>query len=269
MLCGSADSIAVDVGDPRGARSPRAEMGHPECVPPQRQLTSTLQLAGLTTRVVGPSGASSTVVLLHGFGAPGDDLVDLAQMIDAPVRFVFPAAPLELGAEYGAGRAWWPLDLIRLEAELRRGNMRAFRAEVPEGLTEARDQLRQLLDHLTAGTDRLVIGGFSQGAMLALDAALHRPSPPAGVILMSGTITAEPVWQARLPSLAGVPVLQSHGRGDPLLPFALAELLRDQLRAAGAIVHWHAFPGGHEIPPAVITAAGQLLRTIAAGAVTG
>jgi phospholipase/carboxylesterase len=106
-----------------------------------------------------------------------------------------------------------------------------------------------------------VLGGFSQGAMLSLDVALHRPTPPAGLILMSGTLLAESVWKPRLNQLAGVPVLQSHGRHDPLLPFSIACALRDELRAAGAKLDWVEFAGGHEIPPVVLDGVTRLLAT--------
>jgi phospholipase/carboxylesterase len=227
-----------------------------------------LEIAGLTTRIVGPADAATTCVLLHGFGAPGDDLVSLAGELDAPVRLVFPAAPIELGGLYGDSRAWWRLDLARLEDELRRGVPRDHREEVPEGLVEARGHVMQLLEALTArfgiAADRLVLGGFSQGAMLSLDVALHRSVPPAGLILMSGTLIAEAAWQPRLASLAGVPVMLSHGRNDGLLPYHVAEVLRDRLAAAGAAVDWQPFAGGHEIPRAAIDAANKLLRDVAA-----
>ncbi|MDB4958452.1 MAG: putative Carboxylesterase [Myxococcales bacterium] len=223
-----------------------------------------LDLAGLTTRIVGPDDAPITVVLLHGFGAPGDDLVALAQHIDAPVRFVFPEAPLELGGLYGDARAWWLLDLAKLEQELRAGVPRDRSGEIPDGLPAARDHVSRLLDQVKSrlGVEdkQLVIGGFSQGAMLSLDVALHRDTPPAGIILMSGTIVAESAWQPKLPKLAGVPILQSHGRHDMLLPFNIAEKLRDRLRAAGATVEWQQFVGGHEIPPIVLDAVGKFLR---------
>jgi phospholipase/carboxylesterase len=226
---------------------------------------TTLDLAGLTTRIVGDG--KPTAVLLHGFGAPGDDLVSLAGYFDAPARFVFPAAPLELSGVYGDSRAWWLLDLARLEDELRRGIPRDRSSEIPDGLPAARSHVLRLVEQLQARfgipDDQLVLGGFSQGAMLALDVALHREKPPAGLILMSGTVIAESEWTPRLPSLAGVPVIQSHGRHDMLLPFSVAEALRDKLRAAGAKVDWHQFVGGHEIPPPVIEAAGALLRGFA------
>lgn len=226
-----------------------------------------IELAGLTTRIVGPSDADLTCVLLHGFGAPGDDLVALAGEIEAPtVRLVFPAAPLELGGLYGDARAWWLLDLARLEDELRRGVPRDRRDEVPDGLVAARDHVERFLDELAArfgvAGDRLVLGGFSQGAMLSLDVALHRPTPPAGLILMSGTLIAESVWRPRFASLRDVPVVLSHGQGDVLLPFHVAEILRDRLTEAGAAVDWQPFLGGHEIPPAAIDSVGQLLRTL-------
>ncbi|HEY5945209.1 MAG TPA: alpha/beta fold hydrolase, partial [Kofleriaceae bacterium] len=213
-----------------------------------------IDIAGLTTRVVGDG--PFTVVLLHGFGAPGDDLVALAQYIRAPVRFVFPEAPLELGGLYGDSRAWWMLDLARLEQELRTGALRDRRTEIPEGLDTVRAQMLTFLEQLEAryaiDNTQLVLGGFSQGAMLALDVALHREVPPAGLILMSGTLLAEAVWKPQLTKLAGVPIFQSHGRHDQLLPFSIAEHLRDELEAAGAKVEWIEFLGGHEIPPAVL-----------------
>jgi phospholipase/carboxylesterase len=223
-----------------------------------------LELAGLTTRIVGPADATTTVILMHGFGAPGDDLVALAPYISAPVRFVFPEAPLELGGLYGDSRAWWLLDLARLERELSSGGAHDRSAEVPEGLDVARDHVTRLVDDVSARfpASKLVLGGFSQGAMLALDVALHAKTPPAGLVLMSGTFLAEPVWGPRFASLAGVPILMSHGRRDQLLPFAASEMLRDRLRAAGAKVEWIEFVGGHEIPPVVVEAVGAFLRKI-------
>lgn len=220
------------------------------------------ELAGLSAVIAGPADAHVTAILMHGFGAPGDDLVGLAPYIDAPVRFVFPAAPLELGGLYGDSRAWWLLDLARLEHDLATGRAATRATEIPEGLVDARAKVLALVDEVTtrfSGT-KLVLGGFSQGAMLALDVALHTPTAPAGLVLMSGTLLAEPVWGPRFARLAGTPVLMSHGHADQLLPFAAAETLRDKLTAAGALVEWRAFAGGHEIPPPVVEAVGAFLR---------
>jgi phospholipase/carboxylesterase len=230
--------------------------------------TERLELAGLTTRLVGPADAPLTVVLLHGFGAPGDDLVALGDALRVPARFVFPEGPLELGGLYGDSRAWWLLDLVRLEAELRAGTPRDRRGEVPEGMADARDHVSRLIDQvksrLGVADHQLVLGGFSQGAMVALDVALHRETPLAGIVQLSGTLIAESEWQPRLGKLAGVPVFQSHGKNDTLLPYAIAETLRDKLRAAGAAVEWQPFVGGHEIPMGVLGALREFLAKSAA-----
>ena len=138
---------------------------------------------------------------------------------------------------------------------------------MPDGLPAARDHVVRLVDQVKArfaiDESQLVLGGFSQGAMMALDVALHLDKAPRGLLLMSGTLLAETVWQPRLARLAGVPVLMSHGRNDQLLPFAAAEDLRDRLKAAGASVEWVQFVGGHEIPPIVVDAAKSFLRTSA------
>jgi phospholipase/carboxylesterase len=62
-----------------------------------------------------------------------------------------------------------------------------------------------------------------------------------------------------------VPVFQSHGTHDTLLPFAISELLRDHLKTAGAKLEWCEFRGGHEIPPAVLDGVGNLLRGLTTG----
>lgn len=223
-----------------------------------------VDIAGLTTRIVGPANAPLTVVLLHGFGAPGDDLVSLGGFLDVRARYVFPEAPLELGGLYGDSRAWWLLDLAKLEQDLRTGAVRDRRDEVPEGLAAVRERVMRFLDELmerhSISADQLVLGGFSQGAMLSLDVALHREVAPRALLLMSGTLLAERVWAPRMARLAGVPVMQSHGRSDSLLPFSIAELLRDKLQGAGAKVDFVAFAGGHEIPPSVLDGANRLLR---------
>jgi phospholipase/carboxylesterase len=226
-----------------------------------------IELAGLDVRIVDRPGAALTCVLFHGFGAPGHDLVSCADEIDAPVRFVFPAGPLDLSM-MGAGRAWWMIDLARFEEELRTGAPRDHRDEVPDGLAAAREHVMRLLDELSAKLgvtdDRLVLGGFSQGAMLSLDVALHRAVPPAGLVLVSGTLIAEAEWQPRLQQLRGIPIAMSHGSADPILPYSVAEVLRDRLTEAGAVVDFHAFAGGHQIPQAVLDAAGAMMRRIAA-----
>ena len=147
---------------------------------------------------------------------------------------------------------------------------RGLMAEVPEGLAEAREAVTELLervaDALHAPREGLILGGFSQGAMLSLDVALHSDVPLAGLAILSGTIVAEKEWRPRMPRRSGLRVLQSHGEADPILPFSVAEQLRDALRAAGLDVRWIPFRGGHAIPPEVLTGLGKLIRDTTPGA---
>lgn len=223
----------------------------------------------LVVRQVGPAPprATTTVVLLHGFGAPTTDLIPLAREVEAPaeVRFLFPGGPLRLDP-YGDAAAWWLIDMERLQRMIAGGAARSI-DEIPDGLVEARALLDDLLDKLAAESpQRLILGGFSQGAMLALDVALHRAAPVAGLALMSGTHLNAKAWGERLERVKGVPVFMSHGRGDPLLPFAISRGLRDTLAAAGADVDWVEFGGGHEIPRPALAGLSRLIKRVAAGA---
>ncbi|MDH5675173.1 MAG: phospholipase [Myxococcales bacterium] len=229
------------------------------------------ELGGLRARVTGGSdreggGDGPVVVLLHGFGAPGDDLVSLWRVLDVPrgTRFVFPEAPVEL-EEYGYGaRAWWRLDVAALEQAARSGQRPDRSNEVPEGLLSAHGRVLSLLDAVEAefgvGAERIVLGGFSQGAMLSCDVALRSERPLAGVALLSSTLLARAQWQAGLAERTALAFFQSHGRQDPLLPFAAAERLRDMLREAGCEVSWVEFNGGHEIPMSVLQGLGEFLH---------
>lgn len=199
------------------------------------------------------------VVLCHGYGAPGHDLVPLANEILTAepklaerVRFVFPEAPVSLAPlGYPEGRAWWPLDLDRL-TRLDPAGIAQLQDAAPEGLHRVRRLLIGLLQQLSLQTglplNKIVVGGFSQGAMLATDAALHLEERPAGLVVMSGALICRREWAARARARAGLGVLQTHGRQDPLLPFAGGEALRDLLVEAGLSVEFLPFEGGHAIP---------------------
>ncbi len=106
---------------------------------------------------------------------------------------------------------------------------------------------------------RLVLGGFSQGAMITTDLTLRLEEPPAGLCLLSGTLIAESEWTPRVKARAGLPVFQSHGENDGILPYANAEALRDLLTGAGLSVEFHSFPGEHTIPMSVLRALGAWL----------
>ncbi|MEK6633096.1 MAG: phospholipase, partial [Nitrospirota bacterium] len=76
---------------------------------------------------------------------------------------------------------------------------------------------------------------------------------------LSGNILAQPIWGPLLPKRKGLPVFQSHGVQDEILPYVGAERLRDALAHAGLPVEWHNFRGGHEIPRVVLQRLGLFI----------
>ena len=216
---------------------------------------------------------SALVVLCHGYGAPGNDLIGVvgewAYLLGesaANFRFLCPIAPHSL-AEMGlpGGRAWWPLNMARMMEAIQAKRFDQLHRETPPGLDEARRGLSQLINTSRQelaeqiGCDRdsvpLALGGFSQGAMLAMDTSLRGAIPsPELLIQFSGTVICQREWTEALPRLANTQVYQSHGTLDPILPFSSAERLRDLLASANVGVKFHAFPGPHTIDSESIAA---------------
>lgn len=212
--------------------------------------------AGLSVRTAGArEKPTHVVVLLHGWGASGDDLVPLSQALAAPGRlFVFPEAPLSTS---GGGRAWWHLDLAKIEAARLRGEDRDLREEVPSGLPAVRATALALLSEIATRTNlpmsSIVVGGFSQGAMLAADVILAADPRPRALVVLSGTMVAEAQWRQGMATLPrDYPVFIAHGTDDVVLPFRLAQGLSKTFASFTTNVKWLPFYGGHAIPQEVV-----------------
>ena len=230
----------------------------------------TTTLGELTVRIVGDENPRSLVVFCHGFGAPGTDLVDLATALARMhpslangVQFVFPEAPILLAGGFFESRAWWHIDVAKLERAMATGELRDHRNESPEGLPSARRKMIGMLDALLQTTgismDRVILGGFSQGAMLTTDLALRLEEAPRALCAMSGTLLTEDQWREKAKSRSGLKVFQSHGRVDPLLPFQGALWLKEVLEDAGLAVDFHPFDGPHTIPMDVLQSLAEFL----------
>jgi phospholipase/carboxylesterase len=238
-----------------------------------------LKLGQLMVRMVGGvdregGGDGPVLVLLHGFGAPATDLVQLHRALVVPpeVRFVFPAAPLLLDANAPdelAARAWWMIDLARMQQAMLRGDGALLARQTPPGMAVARAAVSEMLAALErdhgAPPERVVLGGFSQGAMLATDLVLRAERPLAGLVIMSGAPVSVEDWQQLAPKRAGTPVLQSHGRSDPILPYEGAEWLRDLLEGSRLNVEFLPFNGGHSIPSSVLDRLGPFVVSATSG----
>jgi phospholipase/carboxylesterase len=184
--------------------------------------------------------ASALVVLLHGYGANGDDLIALGdtwRYLLPDAAFVAPNAPQTIPGMYG-GLQWFTLTM-------------RDPSEYWRGVCAAQPALDRYIDTELARyrlhANRLVLVGFSQGCMMALHVGLRRSAPPAGIVGYSGRL-AGPEHLAG--TTAPPPVLLVHGEADDLIPVDALHVAREALAAAGVPVEWHVRPRlGHGIDP--------------------
>lgn len=196
-------------------------------------------------------------VMLHGFGADAADLFPLADLIDPSGEWSFyvPNAPLEVpvGPAW-TGRGWFPISLRELETGI------DFTQVRPPGIDKSSEMVGELIFELNP--DKLVLGGFSQGAMIATEVALNNASDVSGLVLYSGVMLDEKGWTKKAPALAGKKLLQSHGSNDPVLPIAAGQRLFDMLKKAGMDGQFIGFGGGHEIPAPVLRKTAEFVKNI-------
>jgi phospholipase/carboxylesterase len=189
--------------------------------------------------------ATHLVVLCHGYGADGNDLIGLAphwQRLLPGAAFVAPNAPEPCP---GAGFQWFPISRIDPE-EMHKGVVAAA------GLLEA--FLKDELARLALPPDRLALVGFSQGTMMALHVGLRGAFAPAAIVGFSGLLTGPPQFKN------APPVLLAHGGADTLIPPGALFVTAAALGAAGLGVQWHLSPGlEHGIDATEIALAGRFL----------
>lgn len=225
---------------------------------------------------IGKTAPELIVLLCHGFGAPGTDLVPLADEILADsqidkekILFVFPAAPMTLDSFGGfEGRAWWLINMQALADMAGTNDFTQLRQSVPPGIIDAREMLNETIAEIfeLTSTDysQLIIGGFSQGAMLTAETVLTSSENPACLIQMSGTMICEQQWKEKIKSHAGLKVLQSHGKIDPVLPYEAAEWLKELFEQNECQVDFLPFMGPHTIPMPVLVKIRELIEGLLA-----
>lgn len=217
-------------------------------------------------RQASPGGAEpeQVVVLLHGWGAPGTDLVGLSRQLNPRrrSRFVFLQAPRTIDGLGGpaAGRAWWPIDMMELQVKRMLQQYDELASMSPDGLEQARSELSAAITALRESHPDLplYVGGFSQGSMLATDWVLSEEPEIAGLVVLSGTTLREEAWRAAA-TQRRQRVFQSHSPDDQVLPLVLAERFRDLVTAAAWDHTWVSFAGGHGIGPSVLAALERFL----------
>ena len=190
-------------------------------------------------------------------------LAPILQALKLPALIALPSGPVERD---GGHRAWWPVDDALRAARLKAGPADLHDSH-PPGRERARDAVHataQALRQRVPGLP-LIVAGFSQGAMLALDCVLQTPPlTVAALALWSASRLAFTEWVPALHRLRGVRVDLLHGRADANLGIAAGQSLRDALVAGAADVRWSPFDGGHEIPLQAWVGLRRLVREVAA-----
>jgi phospholipase/carboxylesterase len=198
------------------------------------------------------------VIWLHGLGADGHDFVPIVPelALDAPVRFVFPHAPVQPVTINGGMRmrAWYdilgPGDRTAEDA----AGIRASAAAVVELID------REVERGVSSG--RIVLAGFSQGGAIALHAGLREARPLGGIVALSTYLPlAATLERERSPHNAVVPIFFAHGDVDEVIPLRAAEASQRQLAAHHYRVEWHIYRMGHSVCPAEVLDISAWLRT--------
>ncbi len=204
---------------------------------------------------------TSLVVLLHGYGADGEDLINLGrewQVALPQTLFLAPDAPTPCEMN-PSGCQWWSLQAAMeagfsaagLNLALRESGAEALRAPMGAWLDAERMKLN-------IPWSRVALVGFSQGTMLALHLGLRLPEAPAAIVGFSGALLAPQSLTAA--NLVRPPILLIHGMMDMVVPFAAMNIAEAQLRSAGLKVTSVARPQlGHGIDSQGIAEAGRFL----------
>lgn len=195
------------------------------------------KLSGPTLEPLGGRKPEQLVIMCHGVGSDGDDLIALApyfQKVLPGARFVSPHAPHNFdGAP--TGYQWFSLQDMSLEAR-------------NEGTRAAAPVLDAFIDEQLAACgleDKdLALIGFSQGTMMSLHVGLRRATPCAGIIGYSGMLIDPDSLGSEI--AAKPPVLLCHGQADDVVPFDFMPAALEVLRQAGVSAEGLARPGlGH------------------------
>jgi phospholipase/carboxylesterase len=210
-------------------------------------------------RIAAWSGkAKQLIVFLHGYGADGNDLIELGrqwQQLLPTAAFAAPHAPEACGMS-PLGRQWFPLTM-RDPSERWRGVVAAQPAL--DAFLDAELARHRLPD------SKLALVGFSQGTMLALHVGLRRSGAPAAIVGYSGMLVeAEPAASpptARSSSRPR-PVLLIHGSEDNIIPVDALFMSAQALAEAGFPCEWHLSIGlAHGIDPEGLRHGGLFLAS--------
>lgn len=180
---------------------------------------------------------------MHGRGVDESDLLPLFDIIDPDRRLIGIAPGGPITDIPPGGRHWYVIQQVGFPE--------------PTSFHSTFGQLAGFLDQTLTENgltwDRTVVGGFSQGAVMAQALGLSGDRPlPAGILAMSGFVPTVEGWEPDLEGRKGLPVWISHGTLDPLIPVELARQSKRLLDEGGLDVTYHEYEMGHTIDPRLL-----------------
>ncbi len=184
------------------------------------------------------SGKPPLLILLHGVGSNEQDLFELAPYLDPRFLVLSARAPIQLSP---GSYAWFHVQFIG-------GAPRVNADEAERSRLRLAEFIRQAVESRQADPGRVLLMGFSQGAIMSQSVMLTRPDLLAGVVAMSGRILPEVRPLAVPPAqLAGFPVLVQHGLYDQVLPIEYGRDTRGYLSTLPVDLSYREYPMGHQI----------------------
>jgi phospholipase/carboxylesterase len=166
---------------------------------------------------------AARMVLMHGLGSNEADMLGLASELLPSIEVTCLRASIPYGPGYGWFHVEWTKDGIQFDED------------------QYWDAVEGVARMLPSVGESLIVGGFSQGAMLTHGLMMKHPQLVANAVLLSGRGYSIP-----LPDYSGS-VFQAHGLYDEVIPFADAEALRSSLAPLGKRLEFHAYPMAHSV----------------------
>lgn len=194
------------------------------------------------------------LVLMHGVGSNEDDLFGLSDFVPAPFHVVSLRAPFVLGL---GSYAWFEFSVAS------DGSRRIHTTQEAASREAIVRTVQAVTQQLGVPADRVVLGGFSQGGIMALSLLRTQPAMLQAAMVMHSRLLPE-VDGLAAPSeaLQGKALWVSHGRQDGVIPLPSAQAIRDWAVGHPLALRYQEFPGAHEIRPAELQAAMGWLREL-------
>lgn len=198
----------------------------------------------ITLEPVAP--ANACVIWMHGLGADGNDFVPMVPELDLPrghaVRFIFPNAPT-MAVTINGGyvmRAWYNIVSAELDKRADENGVRTSALAIDALIADQRAK--------GIASNRIVLAGFSQGGVIALQAGLRYPEKLGGIMALSTYLAcAETLATEASSSNRNLPIFMVHGTMDQVIPIALAKRSKSRLETHGYKIDWHEYGMPHSV----------------------